>query len=97
MHKAVRRVGRSLGSRAHNDLSNLSGFEVVRDGEVVTGAQFVLEVRERHRAKLCETDITPTNIQGRHIIEDPSPEDFRPTGQTGLEQFAVVSDERDST
>jgi Fanconi anemia group M protein len=94
MHKAVRRVGRKLAKGPHTDLSNLGRFEVVRDNGSVPAAEFVLEVREGHRARLAQSDDTVTSEQGRQAAATPSPENFRPTGQAGLEQFAVAADER---
>ena len=94
MHKAVRRVGRKLARGPHTDLSNLGRFEVVRDDCSVPAAEFVLEARERHRARLAQSDDTVASEQVGQAAATLPPENFRPTGQAGLEQFAVAADEQ---
>jgi Fanconi anemia group M protein len=94
MHKSVRRVGRKLARGPHTDLSNLGRFEVVRDGHSIPAAEFVLDVRERHRARLAQSDYTVASEQGRQAAATLPPENFRPTGQVSLEHFAVAADEQ---
>jgi Fanconi anemia group M protein len=94
MHKSVRRVGRKLARGPHTDLSNLGRFEVVRDGHSIPAAEFVLDVRERHRARLARSDDTVASEQGRQAAATLPPGNFRPTGQVGLEHFAVAADEQ---
>lgn len=96
MHKSVRRVGRKLARGGHTDLSNLGRFEVVRDGHSIPAAEFVLDVRERHRARLAQSDDTVASEQGRQAAATLPPENFRPTGQVSLEHFAVAADEQNS-
>lgn len=86
MHKAARRVSRSLSGSPHKDLSNLSRFTVSTGGVFGPAADFVLEARERHRGELAEEDNTPAR-DARLAREDLPPESFRPRGQTGLDQF----------
>ncbi|MGB1461662.1 MAG: helicase-related protein [Candidatus Thalassarchaeaceae archaeon] len=86
MHKAARRVSRSLSGSPHKDLSNLSRFTVSTGGVFGPAADFVLEARERHRGELAEEDNTPAR-DARLAKEDLPPESFRPRGQTGLDQF----------
>ena len=86
MHKAARRVSRSLSGSPHKDLSNLSRFTVSTGGVFGSAADFVLEARERHRGELSEKDETPSEV-GRKAREELPPESFRPRGQTGLDQF----------
>ncbi len=86
MHKTVRRVARGLSRVPHKDLSNLTGFEVETGEGVVSAAEFVSESRERHKREFAEIDVTPL----RGVVEPQQqvpPENFRPTGQTGLDQF----------
>jgi len=87
MHKAARRVARGLPGSPHKDLSNLERFSVTSDGGVCSAAEFVLEARDRHRSDLSGSDTTPSNNQGRAPKADLPPENFRPRGQTGLDQF----------
>ncbi|RJU86020.1 MAG: hypothetical protein DWB89_04575 [Candidatus Poseidoniales archaeon] len=87
MHKAARRVSRGLPGSPHKDLSNLDRFSVSSEGEVCTAAEFVLETRERHRSVLSGSDTTPAKDPSGTSKADLPPENFRPSGQTGLDQF----------
>ena len=87
MHKAARRVSRELPGIPHKDLSNLGGFTVCSDEKSLSAAEFVLETRERHRRELSEADTTPAKGPKEDPRIDLPPENFRPTGQTGLDQF----------
>lgn len=87
MHKAARRVSRELPGSPHKDLSNLGGFTVCSDEKSLSAAEFVLETRERHRRELSEADTTPAKGPKEDPRIDLPPENFRPTGQTGLDQF----------
>ena len=86
MHKSVRRVGRGLPRPHHTDLSNLARFSVDENGSVISAAEFVLKERDRHNSKLSEADETEViEISERNL--SVSPMNFRPTGQSGLEDF----------
>ena len=87
MHKAARRVSRSLPGSPHKDLSNLDRFSISSEGEVCTAAEFVLETRERHRSEISGSDTTPAKDPSGTSKVDLPPENFRPAGQTGLDQF----------
>jgi len=87
MHKAARRVSRELPGSPHKDLSNLERFSISSDGGVCSAAEFVLETRERHRSDLSGTDTTTAKNPKESSNADIPPENFRPTGQTGLDQF----------
>ena len=87
MHKAARRVARELPGSPHKDLSNLERFSVSSGGESCSAAEFVLEARERHRSDLSGTDNTPSKEPSGTFRVDLPPENFRPAGQTGLDQF----------
>ena len=86
MHKAARRVSRGLPGNPHKDLSNLANFSVSSESGICLAAEFVRATRERHRKGLAEADSTPTQ-NARTPLENLPPENFRPTGQTGLDQF----------
>ena len=87
MHKASRRVARELPGSPHKDLSNLGRFSVSSDGGVCSAAEFVLETRERHRSDLSGTDTTTAKDPKESSKVDLPPGNFRPAGQTGLDQF----------
>jgi len=87
MHKAARRVSRELPGSPHKDLSNLERFSVSSEGVVCSAAEFVLEARERHKSDLSGADTTPSKDPGGTSKVDLPPGNFRPTGQTGLDQF----------
>ena len=87
MHKAARRVSRELPGSPHKDLSNLESFSVSSEGTTCSAAEFVLEARERHRSDLSVTDPTPPKEPRGASKVDLPPGNFRPSGQTGLDQF----------
>ena len=87
MHKAARRVSRELPGSPHKDLSNLESFSVSSEGTSCSAAEFVLEARERHRSDLSVTDPTPPKEPSGASKVDLPPGNFRPSGQTGLDQF----------
>ena len=87
MHKAARRVARELPGSPHKDLSNLERFTVSSESGHFSAAEFVLETRERHRSDLSGSDTTPAKELGGTPKADLPPSNFRPTGQTGLDQF----------
>ncbi len=87
MHKAARRVSRELPGSPHKDLSNLESFSVLSEGTTCSAAEFVLEARERHRSDLSVTDPTPPKEPSGASKVDLPPGNFRPSGQTGLDQF----------
>jgi|TARA_B100001113_G_scaffold19910_1_gene14755 Fanconi anemia group M protein len=87
MHKAARRVSRELPGSPHKDLSNLESFSVSSEGTTCSAAEFVLEARERHRSDLSVTDPTPPKEPSGASKVDLPPGNFRPSGQTGLDQF----------
>ena len=87
MHKAARRVARELPGSPHKDLSNLESFSVSSGGASCSAAEFVLEARERHRSDLSGTDNTPSKEPSGTSRVDLPPGNFRPAGQTGLDQF----------
>ena len=87
MHKAARRVSRGLPGSPHKDLSNLERFSVSSESGICSAAEFVTDARERHRRDLSGTDTTPAKGAKEAHREDLPPENFRPTGQTGLDQF----------
>ena len=87
MHRAVRRVSRSLEGAPHNDLENLNKFVVARGDEVVSAAEFVLEARGRHSSVLASNDESESSEQEGALVSRADPESLRPRGQTGLEQF----------
>ena len=87
MHKAARRVARELPGSPHKDLSNLERFSVSSDGGVCSAAEFVLETRERHRSDLSGTDTTTARDPKESSNANIPPGNFRPAGQTGLDQF----------
>ena len=86
MHKSARRVSRGLSGSPHKDLSNLTRFTVSTELGVRTAAEFVIEARERHRGELSTADSTMVE-PARNPLEDLPPSNFRPSGQTGLDQF----------
>ncbi|MBI88334.1 MAG: hypothetical protein CMB67_04850 [Euryarchaeota archaeon] len=87
MLKAVRRVSRSLPGTSQSALSNLSGFIVRTPEGDVPAAEFVIEAKEVHRIGLSESDSTPLRDDFREPIDELAPQNFRPSGQTGLDQF----------
>ena len=87
MHKVARRVSRELPGSPHKDLANLERFSVSSDGDVCSAAEFVLEARERHRSDLSGTDTTPAKDPLPTSKADLPPGNFRPAGQTGLDQY----------
>ncbi|HIG34015.1 MAG TPA: DEAD/DEAH box helicase [Candidatus Poseidoniales archaeon] len=87
MHKAARRVSRGLPGSPHKDLSNLARFSVSSESGICSAAEFVTDARERHRRDLAGTDTTPAKSAKETHREDLSPSNFRPSGQTGLDQF----------
>jgi len=87
MHKAARRVSRGLSGSPHKDLSNLENFSVSSEDGTCSAAEFVSEARERHRKDLEGIDATPAKGARETIREDIPPSNFRPAGQTGLDQF----------
>ncbi len=87
MHKAARRVSRGLPGSPHKDLSNLERFSISSESGICSAAEFVKNARERHRRDLSGTDTTPAKGAKESHREDLPPENFRPTGQTGLDQF----------
>jgi len=86
MHKSARRVSRGLSGSPHKDLSNLTRFTVSTELGVRTAAEFVIEARERHRGELSTADSTMVE-PARNPLENLPPSNFRPSGQTGLDQF----------
>ena len=87
MHKAARRVSRGLPGSPHKDLSNLERFSISSESGICSAAEFVKNARERHRRDLSGADTTPAKGAKEAHREDLPPENFRPTGQTGLDQF----------
>jgi len=87
MHKAVRRVSRGLSGNPHKDLANLISFGVSSNDGHCSAADFVLEARERHRGELQMSDPTPLAGSGGNGGDPLPPQNFRPAGQTGLDQF----------
>lgn len=87
MHKTVRRVARGLARGPHKDLSNISRFEIDSDGGVISAAGFVSDARERHRKDFPRSDSTPLKEEVGASPKAVPPENFRPAGQTGLDQF----------
>ena len=87
MQKAVRRVSRELSGNPHKDLSNLISFRVQSADANISAADFVLEARERHRRELSDSDSTPILGSNDASRDSLPPENFRPSGQTGLDQF----------
>ena len=87
MKKAVRRVSRGLSGNPHKDLSNLISFGVQSSDVDISAADFVLEARGRHRKELAESDSTPIRGSNEPTRDPLPPENFRPSGQTGLDQF----------
>ena len=87
MHKSVRRVARGLARNPHRDLSNLVRFGVDEGGVSMSAAEFVTEARERNKRELSEVDASP--LKGGTVTsqEPVPPQNFRPEGQTGLENY----------
>ena len=71
----------------HKDLSNLSRFEIDSDDGAISAAGFVSDARERHRRDFPRSDSTPLKGEEGASPEAVPPENFRPAGQTGLDQF----------
>lgn len=86
MHKAARRASRGLSGNPHKDLSNLASFLISSEGGTYLAAEFVIEARERHGKGISGSDMTPTK-DTRAPKDDLPPSNFRPTGQTGLDQY----------
>ena len=86
MHKSVRRVGRELPRPHHADLSNLSDFSVMEGDSIISAADFVRNERAKHETEINEVDENEIAIY-ENKEEVVSPTSFRPTGQTGLEEF----------
>lgn len=86
MHKSVRRVGRELQRPHHVDLSNLAEFDVFESGVTISATDFVLNEREKHNPEINEVDENEIAEVNKDEF-GPSPTSFRPTGQTGLEEF----------
>jgi len=87
MHKAVRRVTRGLSGNPHKDLSNLTSFSVKLADRLIPAHDFVKESRARVGPELSGSDSTKAPESSSREIKDLPPENFRPEGQTGLEQF----------
>ncbi len=87
MQKAVRRVSRSLPGTRHRVHSNLGGFMVRTSEGDVSAEKFVLEAEESHRVELSESDSTPLEKEARSPKDALDPMSFRPSSQTGLDQF----------
>jgi len=87
MHKAARRVARELPGSPHKDLSNLGRFSVSSDGGVCSAAEFVIETRELYKSDLSGTDTTTAKGPKESPKVELPPGNFRPSGQTGLDQF----------
>ena len=87
MNRAVRRVSRSLTSVPQTNLSNISKFKVDGDFGTSPASDFVIDAREKSRMDLSEKDETP--VSEREVVDQSklSPERFRPSGQTGLENY----------
>jgi len=65
----------------------LTRFSVSSESGICSAAEFVTDARERHRRDLAGTDTTPAKSAKEAHREDLPPSNFRPTGQTGLDQF----------
>ena len=87
MHRAVRRVSRSLTGNPHRDLSNLSSFSVESSEGLLSASEFVLEARSKLGPEISEHDTTGFPDRKMGDLERIPPESFRPEGQTGLDQF----------
>ncbi len=87
MHRAVRRVSRSLTGNPHKDLSNLSSFSVESAEGLLSASEFVLEARSKLGPEISEHDLTGFPDISVGDLERIPPESFRPAGQTGLDQF----------
>tara|TARA_B100000287_G_scaffold434667_1_gene499805 strand:- start:276 stop:2021 length:1746 start_codon:yes stop_codon:yes gene_type:complete len=87
MHKSVRRVSRNLPGFGHRGLSNLSCFEVLEESGLVPASDFVREHREKSSREFSGVDSTPMKEGARKSRERPAPENFRPSGQAGLDEF----------
>ena len=87
MHRAVRRVSRSLTGNPHKDLSNLSSFSVESSEGLLSASEFVLKARSKLGPKISDHDLTDFPDRNMGDLEQIPPESFRPEGQTGLDQF----------
>ena len=87
---AIRRV-KNKRSSFNPDLSLLSSFSVIDNGQVITAKEFVQKERNRLREELEEVDNTPILESGVIQQEDEhpeiSPERRRRRGQSGIEEW----------
>ena len=84
MRRAVHRVRREIARGAVANLSNLSKFEVKSDEGSLSAIEFITSQREMHRVEISEMD--DVEIDELRPGSLP-PENFRASGQIGLEQF----------
>ena len=87
MQKAAMRTSRVLPGSPHKDLSNLTRFSVYSDNGTISAAEFVIESRKLHRGNLSDADTTEP--EGSRVTPKSNlpPRNFRPSGQTGLDQY----------
>ena len=86
MHKILRRVSRELNGPRHGDLKNMGSFQVKTPEGVLSAYEYIIGERERARGELAKEDLTPKEAREKSGSSIPI-SNFRPSGQTGLEEF----------
>ena len=92
MQRAVQRIRRNLPRKAHQDLSKIKNFSVKMGSEKSTAADFIRKIREEHRPEIIKIDKSKTIIESKET-KSLEPQNFRPRGQTGLEEFRNKTEE----
>lgn len=86
MHKILRRVSRELNGPRHGDLKNMGSFRVKTPEGMLSAYEYIIGERERARGELAKEDLTPKEAREKSGSSIPI-SNFRPSGQTGLEEF----------
>ena len=96
MQRAVQRIRRKLPRKVHEDLSNLSNFSVQNEIETITASNFIKNIRNENRPIIAEIDnnepISNNNNHDNNKTKPLDPSNFRPRGQTGLDEFRYKRD-----
>ena len=96
MQRAVQRIRRKLPRKVHEDLSNLSNFSVQNEIETITASNFIKNIRNENRPIIAEIDnnepISNNNNHDNNKTKPLDPSNFRPRGQTGVDEFRYKRD-----
>ena len=86
MHKILRRVSRGLNGPRHGSLKNMGSFRVKTQDGIISAYDYITGERERARGEMAKEDVTPREERTGSTSSLPN-SNFRPSGQTGLDQF----------